>query len=76
VPTFADTGYRVVSAVDPYGSNLGFLERIRYFFIQVAPQFADTGYRVVSAVDPYGCNLGFLDRIRYFFIQVAPQLYS
>jgi hypothetical protein len=29
----------MVSATDPYGSILGFLDRIRYFFFQVAPQF-------------------------------------
>jgi hypothetical protein len=27
----------MVSAVDPYGCNLGFLDRSRYFFFQVAP---------------------------------------
>jgi hypothetical protein len=27
VPTFADRGCRVVSAADPYGRNLGFLDR-------------------------------------------------
>jgi hypothetical protein len=28
----------VVSVTDPYGRNLGFLDRSRYFFFQVAPQ--------------------------------------
>jgi hypothetical protein len=28
-----------VSAADSYGRNLGFLDRIRYFFFQIAPQF-------------------------------------
>jgi hypothetical protein len=28
VPTFADRGCRVVSAAEPYGCNLGFLDRI------------------------------------------------
>jgi hypothetical protein len=28
----------VVSVTDPYGRILGFLDRIRYFFFQVAPQ--------------------------------------
>jgi hypothetical protein len=37
VTTFADIRCCVVSATDPYGSILGFLERIRYFFFQVAP---------------------------------------
>jgi hypothetical protein len=27
-----------MSTTDPYGSNLGFLDRSRYFFFQVAPQ--------------------------------------
>jgi hypothetical protein len=30
VPTFADRGCRVVSEADPYGRNLGFLDRSRY----------------------------------------------
>jgi hypothetical protein len=38
VPTFADRGCRVVSAADPHGRILGFLDRSRYFSIQVAPQ--------------------------------------
>jgi hypothetical protein len=38
VPTFADTGCRVVSATDPYGHILDFLDRNRYFFFQAAPQ--------------------------------------
>jgi hypothetical protein len=38
MPTFADRGCRVVSATDPYGRNLGFLERSRYFIFQVAPE--------------------------------------
>jgi hypothetical protein len=37
VPTFADRGCHVVTVTDPYGRNLGFLYRIRYF-LQVAPQ--------------------------------------
>jgi hypothetical protein len=42
VPTFADRGCRVVSAMDPYGSILDFLDRSRYFF-QVAPQLYSQG---------------------------------
>jgi hypothetical protein len=38
VSTFADRGCRVVSATDPHGRVLGFLDRSRYFSIQVAPQ--------------------------------------
>jgi hypothetical protein len=38
VPTFAERGCRVVSATDPHGRILGFLERNRYYFFQVAPQ--------------------------------------
>jgi hypothetical protein len=30
-------GCRVVSVADPYGRNLCFLDRSRYFFFQVAP---------------------------------------
>jgi hypothetical protein len=32
VPTFSDRGCRVVSATDPHGRILGFLERSRYYF--------------------------------------------
>jgi hypothetical protein len=38
VSTFADRGCHVVSAKDPYGRNLGFLDRTRYFFFQAARQ--------------------------------------
>jgi hypothetical protein len=38
VPTFADRGCRVVSATDPHSRVLGFLDRRRYYFFQVAPQ--------------------------------------
>jgi hypothetical protein len=38
VPTLADRGCRVVSVTDLYGRILGFLDRSRYFFFQVAPQ--------------------------------------
>jgi hypothetical protein len=34
VPTFADRGCHVVSATDPCGRNLGFLDRSRYFFFR------------------------------------------
>jgi hypothetical protein len=38
VPIFADRGCYVVSVTDPYGRNLDSLDRIRYFFFQVARQ--------------------------------------
>jgi hypothetical protein len=38
VPTFADIECHVVSVTDPYGHILGFLDRRRYLFLQVAPQ--------------------------------------
>jgi hypothetical protein len=34
---------RVVSAADPHGSILGFLDRNRYFSFQVAPQLRSRG---------------------------------
>jgi hypothetical protein len=43
VPTFADRGYRVVSATDPHGRILGFLDRSRYYFFQVTPQLYSRG---------------------------------
>jgi hypothetical protein len=47
VPTFADRGCHVVSVTYPYGRILGFLDRSRYFFFQVAPQLYSRGW-----VDP------------------------
>jgi hypothetical protein len=47
VSTFADSGCRVVSMTDPYDRILGFLDRSRYFFFQVAPQLYSRGW-----VDP------------------------
>jgi hypothetical protein len=47
VPTFADRGLHVVSVTDLYGRILGFLDRSRYFFFQVAPQLCSEGW-----VDP------------------------
>jgi hypothetical protein len=38
VPTFTVRDCHVVSLTDPYGRILGFLDRSRYFFYQVAPQ--------------------------------------
>jgi hypothetical protein len=39
----ADREGRVVSVTDPYGSILGFLDRSRYLFFQVAPQLYSRG---------------------------------
>jgi hypothetical protein len=47
VPTLTDRGCRVVSATDLYGRILGFLDRSRYFFFQVALQLYSRG-----SVDP------------------------
>jgi hypothetical protein len=44
---FADRGCHVVSVTDPYGRILGFLDRSRYFFLQVFPQLYSRGW-----VDP------------------------
>jgi hypothetical protein len=43
VPTFEDRGCRVVSATDPHGRILGFLDWSRYYFFQVAPQLYSRG---------------------------------
>jgi hypothetical protein len=43
VPILADRGFYVASFTDPYGCILGFLERSRYFFFQVAPQLYSRG---------------------------------
>jgi hypothetical protein len=44
VPTFADRGCRVVSATDPHGRILGFLDRSRYYFFQAGPQLYSRGW--------------------------------
>jgi hypothetical protein len=44
MPTFADRGCRLVSSTDPPGSILGFLDRSRYYFFQVAPQLSPRGW--------------------------------
>jgi hypothetical protein len=44
VPTFADRGCLVVSTTDPHGRILGFLDRSRYYFFQVAPQLYSGGW--------------------------------
>jgi hypothetical protein len=38
VPMFTDKKCSVVSVTDPYDRNLGFLDRSRYIFFQVASQ--------------------------------------
>jgi hypothetical protein len=43
VQTSADRGCRVISAANPNGRILGFLDRSRYFFFQVAPQLYSRG---------------------------------
>jgi hypothetical protein len=47
-PTFAHRGCRVVSATDPHDRIFDFLDRSRYFFLQVAPQLYSRGL-----VDPF-----------------------
>jgi hypothetical protein len=47
VPTFEDRGCRVVSATDPHDRILGFLDRSRYYFFQIAPHVYSRGW-----VDP------------------------
>jgi CBS-domain-containing membrane protein len=42
-PNFSDRGCHVVSATDPHGRILGFLDRSRYYFFQVAPQLYSRG---------------------------------
>jgi hypothetical protein len=43
VPTFADEGCHMVSVTNPHERILGFLDRSRYFFLQVAPQLYSRG---------------------------------
>jgi hypothetical protein len=51
VPTLADRGCCVVSATDPPGGMLGFLDRSRYYFFQVAPQLSSRGQGLRKHVD-------------------------
>jgi hypothetical protein len=46
VPTFVDRGCHVFSVTDPYGRILGFLDRSRYFFFQVAPQLYSSNFQL------------------------------
>jgi hypothetical protein len=50
-PIFADRGCHVVSVTGPYACILGFLDRSRNFFFQVAPQLYSRG-SVDSVPDP------------------------
>jgi hypothetical protein len=43
VPTFEDRGVSRSQRGDPHGRNLGFLDRRRYFFFQIAPQLYSRG---------------------------------
>jgi hypothetical protein len=43
VPTLRIKGCRVVSATNPHGGILDFLDRSRYYFLQVAPQLYSRG---------------------------------
>jgi hypothetical protein len=43
VPTFEDRECHVVCVTDPYDRILGFLDRSRYYYFQVAPQFYSRG---------------------------------
>jgi hypothetical protein len=51
VPTFVDRGCCVVSATDSHGRILGFLDRSRYYFFQIAPQLYPRGW-VDPVLDP------------------------
>jgi hypothetical protein len=42
----------VVSVTDPYGRVLGFLDRNRYYFFQVAPQLFQSHYFSENLVAP------------------------
>jgi hypothetical protein len=65
VSTFADRGSHVVSVTDPYDRILGFLDRSRYFFFQVAPQLYSRGW-VNPVPDPL--LLLFMIFLLFFFI--------
>jgi hypothetical protein len=43
---FADRGSRVISATESHGHILGFLDRSRYYFFEIAPQLYSRGLSV------------------------------
>jgi hypothetical protein len=43
MPIFADRLCQVISVTDPYGHNLGILDRSHYFFFQVVPHLHSEG---------------------------------
>jgi hypothetical protein len=52
VPTFEDRGCHMVSVTVPYSRILGFLDRSRYIFFQVAPQLYSQGWVVAPGIEP------------------------
>jgi hypothetical protein len=60
-------GCRVVSVTDPHGSILGFLDRSRYDFFQVAPQLYSRG-----CVDPIPDPLYFPENAVALGIEPGP----
>jgi hypothetical protein len=57
VPAFADRGCHVVSTADPYSRILGFLDRSRYFFFQIAPQCTHEAERTKFQTHYFSENL-------------------
>jgi hypothetical protein len=47
VPTFADRGCHVVSATDPYGLNLGFLDHV-HVWVRESPLCSEVIYHFIS----------------------------
>jgi hypothetical protein len=50
VPTVVDRGCHAVSMTDPYDHILGFLDRGRYIFFQVASQLLIVGFYILLLV--------------------------
>jgi hypothetical protein len=57
VPTFADSGCRMVSATDPHDRILGFLDRSHYYLFQVPPQFTHEAERTPFQTNYFSENL-------------------
>jgi hypothetical protein len=73
---FADEECRVVSAADPYGRNLGFLDRSRYFFFQAAPQLPCRNTRNVGAMESSRFSFAYKSKLVIDFVLFSLFIFS
>jgi hypothetical protein len=75
VPNFADKRCCMVSATDPHGRILSFLDRSRYYFFQVAPQLYSRGW-VHPVPDPLHLRKSGIRNSNYCLRKVIDYLFS